>query len=881
MNGRALLALVAVAAGTSAKAGEETILQYFETPWSEVRARIPEIAQAGYGSIWLPPPTKGAEGIDDVGFSLFDRFDLGDRDQRGTVRTRYGTKAELRALVDEAHRFGLRVYLDTVVNHNSNPSLVENAHSPLSPVPMDGFPGMHPLDFHVLPARPVDDRRWEAKYPEIFGGGLRVLSPNEGAGEGIVASVLMPEGYEVPGFTHLVRAPWFSFDGPSEAEELHLSLLGLIDIAVEQSFDGEGPLLDDGINLVSELRIPTYVRSPDRPETYPGGQPVAEDVRAYLMRWARWLGDETDCDGLRLDAVKHMPTSFFGRDFPGDPIAFNAVFQENYDARRGHSDRDAQDDAEDALLFGEAFTGDTESLRRYHETGMLLLDFPLLFRLGGDGGVFSRWGDGDIGQLSYPQGGMDGGYAEFGGLGRRSGIAFVQSHDTPAPAAQPNAAYAYALTRVGRAVVFFDGVRHSDRTFVKPGREDALGETGSRRVLDLVALRSDFAAGGMYNRFVDGDYYLYERVQRSADGQMVPRLLVAVTDRIGEVGRFGEFDPRPLVVTAFSPGTELVEMTGNGGLAAVTVLDPEVVPEAARARALAAYERASDFPPPPNYGLLYLEVPPGPDRGYLAYAPARAPREVDVLDAQGAPLPTTELETAPARRRQNGATVPPSILILPTVAVGAGLQVRASSLGADWTPALRIDDGRYGVGGTMRRAADGGGWIAEIDAALPEGVHLATVTWAHADGVETLGARTLFRVGDAPPVVSDGGVGDAGVGAPDAGGPDGGVSSVDSDPDRDGVPSEVDGCPEVHDPEQLDFDGDGRGNACDFCPESKPGAVVDEEGCRRLSDAQRGRLAEIVEAILTGTESERTALDVNTDGQVNVLDFVLVSEGEQ
>ena len=41
------------------------------------------------------------------------------------------------------------------------------------------------------------------------------------------------------------------------------------------------------------------------------------------------------------------------------------------------------------------------------------------------------------------------------------------------------------------------------------------------------------------------------------------------------------------------------------------------------------------------------------------------------------------------------------------------------------------------------------------------------------------------------------------------------VTDVDADRDRDGVPDNVDLCPEVEDSDQEDNDGDGRGDACD------------------------------------------------------------------
>ena len=138
----------------------EVILQYFETPWAEVEARVPEIKAAGYDALWLPPPTKGTEGVRDVGFAVYDRFDLGDRNQRGTTATRYGTHAELQELVQTAHRFGLRVYFDVVMNHHGNPQTIENVGVTEADIGgmadlggANRFPSTSVWDFHVLPAR--------------------------------------------------------------------------------------------------------------------------------------------------------------------------------------------------------------------------------------------------------------------------------------------------------------------------------------------------------------------------------------------------------------------------------------------------------------------------------------------------------------------------------------------------------------------------------------------------------------------------------------------------------------------------------------------------------------------------------------------------------
>jgi hypothetical protein len=889
----AALAVVCVLSGpAAAQPHPETILQYFETSWAEVAARVPEVAAAGYTAIWLPPPTKGAEGVRDVGFAVYDRFDLGDRDQRGTVATRYGTKAELQHMVREAHRFGLKVYFDTVMNHNSNPGLIENEGVTLEPARIEEYPGTHPLDYHVLPARDVGGGNWEVRNARIFGGNVYVMGPNLGARETFVPVTPMPSGTTVPGFTHLARAPWIDFGNAGPNEEQHLSLLGLIDFAIEQQVDGAGPAADDGINLVADLPLPRFVRFPDRPETYPNATPVEEDTREFMIRWVKWIATETDADGLRLDAIKHVPPTFFRQDWPTDPIAFNQAFQDDLDRRRGWTDADDDDGVQDGLLFGEAFTGDLGGLRVYRESGMYLLDFPLLFKLAHDGGVFARNGDGDIGQLSFPQGGMAGAYAEFGGMGRTAGVSFVQSHDTHAPNAQPNAAYAFTLSRVGHSVVFYDGNNFTPLSFVTPGRIDALGELGSDTITELVDIRRRFARGGMFNRFVDGDVYVYERVVPTTDGTGGATLLVALTDNTQAEARFGEFDPRPLVVTEFPPGTVLSELTGNGSVPQVTVLDPATIPAEARDRALAEYDRSSDFPLPARYGLVYLQIPAGPDVGYVMYGPRTPPVSIALTDGTS-PLPRRERTTAPERRTPAGASVPAAVIRPSQVGPSGRLSVRVTTddrADAVW---LRIDgapavpglspesgtpDGLYD--GFARLPRTGGAEpIHGVDgldlSGLAPGVHLARVRVSIA-GTPSFytEATALLELPSGGGPGLDAGVtpGDAGGPEPDAGAPDSGVPDRDPDPDRDGIPSDRDLCPSVSDPGQADFDDDAVGDACDLCPESMAAAIVDADGCEAADPATREALDAIVAAILE--ERFDPALDANGDGRIDALDFV-------
>ena len=85
--------------------------------WNSIAARAADLAAAGITSVWLPPASKGANGTFDVGYGVYDLYDLGEFDQKGTVRTKYGTRAEFLACVEALRAAGVRVYADIVLNH--------------------------------------------------------------------------------------------------------------------------------------------------------------------------------------------------------------------------------------------------------------------------------------------------------------------------------------------------------------------------------------------------------------------------------------------------------------------------------------------------------------------------------------------------------------------------------------------------------------------------------------------------------------------------------------------------------------------------------------------------------------------------------------------
>ena len=71
--------------------------------WDHLREIAPELKAAGISSLWTPVPAKGNWGIVDSGYGIYDHYDLGNYDQKGTVETRYGSRAELEQMRGEPY----------------------------------------------------------------------------------------------------------------------------------------------------------------------------------------------------------------------------------------------------------------------------------------------------------------------------------------------------------------------------------------------------------------------------------------------------------------------------------------------------------------------------------------------------------------------------------------------------------------------------------------------------------------------------------------------------------------------------------------------------------------------------------------------------------
>ena len=542
-----LLAFAALAAALSSARGE-AILQYFNTSWKEIERRIPEVAEAGYTSLWLPPPAKGGSGAYSAGYDPFDRFDLGDKNQQGTVPTRYGTKGDLLRLVEVAHRFGLRVYFDNVTAHNAGP-LDNVAAGTLFP----SMPGFVPEDFHLVKkvgggwkkaSDSIDyNDEWQVLNRNPFAWDIAQEDPNTsfdpvGQTEGLdyakwigvrhaTQTRLYPDN-DLPGVTDANGVVFHPFADKEPYQDTGYtdgnSLVGVTNLgggyivynggganvgAGNGKFDfkdlnGNGqhdagepcePFLDNGVDATAPAHQTAAWGFGDG--KYNMGDPVAEDVNGMLIRSLKWTIDQTHCDGFRLDAVKHVPSYFFGQQFGTQPEkdrssdGYIGRAQAQFNLTHGYADwsnhRNSTYSTEavrdDLMLFGEHL-GAPPDPNTYLAAGMRIANDNFVNTVGGYAGIGSNMS----------------GYDQHGAFtfGVNEGVMYCLSHDNNYMAGSERpAAHAYMLTRAGVPIVYTDGYNISGAPdyFPKPAYIPFLGQYGQTYITGALPLRRDFIRG--------------------------------------------------------------------------------------------------------------------------------------------------------------------------------------------------------------------------------------------------------------------------------------------------------------------------------------------------------------------------------------------------
>jgi alpha-amylase len=222
--------------------------------WKQVADAAQELSQKGVSSLWLPPAYKGTAGGYDVGYGIYDLFDLGEFDQKGSVRTKYGTKEEYIAAIKACHDAGLQVYADAVLNHKLGGDEEEEVEAtPFNPDSRNETVGEYQKikcwTHFTFPGR-------QGKYSTMEWHWWHFDAIDYNAYNGEENAVYLLKGK--------------SFDSNVDLEK------GNFDYLMGCDLDMENP------EVVGELKY-----------------------------WGEWYLDTTGVDGFRFDAVKHVSAQFF------------------------------------------------------------------------------------------------------------------------------------------------------------------------------------------------------------------------------------------------------------------------------------------------------------------------------------------------------------------------------------------------------------------------------------------------------------------------------------------------------------------------------------------------------------------------------------------
>lgn len=239
-----------------------TLMQYFHwyipsdgSLWCQLQRDAAKLSSHGITALWLPPAYKGNAGGYDVGYGVYDMYDLGEFDQKGSIRTKYGTKDEYLEAIATAHKHNIQIYADIVFNHRGGADETE----------------------WVKAVRVYDDNRNFSYGEEIW---IEAFTRFTFAGR----------NKKYSDFTWNYK----HFTGVDWANNLHekaiYKFLGL-GKNWQQLVSGERGNYD--YLMYSDIDT-------DNPE-----------VRTELARWGKWYIEFANIDGFRIDAVKHIQYSFF------------------------------------------------------------------------------------------------------------------------------------------------------------------------------------------------------------------------------------------------------------------------------------------------------------------------------------------------------------------------------------------------------------------------------------------------------------------------------------------------------------------------------------------------------------------------------------------
>ena len=241
-------------------ASNDCLMQYFEwylpsdsTLWNKVAKDGAHLSNLGINYIWLPPAYKGSSGLNDVGYGVYDLYDLGEFDQKGTIPTKYGTKDEYLNAIRSLKENNIKVLADIVLNHKMGADELEEVLAMQD--------DENNRNVSLTSATPI--KAW-TKY--TF------------PGRGDIYSSFKWD------WTHFHGVDW---DENTKKASIYKFYGKKWDEEVDKEKGNFDYLMGADIDMNNN------------------------DVSNELIKWGKWYYDFTGIDGFRLDAVKHIRADFF------------------------------------------------------------------------------------------------------------------------------------------------------------------------------------------------------------------------------------------------------------------------------------------------------------------------------------------------------------------------------------------------------------------------------------------------------------------------------------------------------------------------------------------------------------------------------------------
>ncbi|KAF1989900.1 glycoside hydrolase family 13 protein [Aulographum hederae CBS 113979] len=273
--------------------------------WQRLTKALPNLKRIGIDNLWLPPGSK-AKDADSNGYDIYDAYDLGEFDQKGTVPTKWGTKDDLVALAKGCTENGMGLVWDAIHNHRAFADATETVK--------------------VVEVNPRDRREDITKPFEIVAWSKFNFDARKGKYSTFQYDKTHFNGTDWDQRTEKRSIYRFVEDGKDWAPDVG-KLQGNADYLMLENLDYSN-----------------------------------EELKQEVNQWGKWITEELDLKGFRLDAIQH----------------YSWNFANNWSQRLKKTVKN------DLFFVGEFWHGDVKVLHEWLDNmnpEFMLYDVPLMYNL--------------------------------------------------------------------------------------------------------------------------------------------------------------------------------------------------------------------------------------------------------------------------------------------------------------------------------------------------------------------------------------------------------------------------------------------------------------------------------------------------------------------